>query len=648
MSKNSLFLIVFLLFLTLNLCNAQEAKIKYGQITRSDIDMKVYLPDTSADAVVLYDLGEISMTFEGFFVLERTRQVKILKQKGVESQGTFLLKLDVDYEMLRSIEGKVVQSDGKVLQLKDNEFFKEKISDDRVVVKLVFPNLQEGSVLEVKYSLIISSLDLIKWSFQESIPIRRSALVLEIPDWVQYEYLYKGLLDYKTGTVEKDGDKLGSRIQVPVLIMDSIPAFREEILMPSKTDISCGVRFNWKKIKIPDTKKELTNDLNNMINTLVEHKKFGTQYEKKSNFGDVWKVVKPLLLTAKTSDDTLKTVYKYVSNNIQWIDNYFSPFVEKTLEIAFKKKKANSGEMNLMMIACLREAGVKCYPLLISTFEHGTPANQFLSIYQFDHVLCYVPMNGKEYFLDAGSNTFRNIYLPRRVSLNGTGWIVDKKNSKWIDLPKPLSSVSISSNLTLEKNGSINGNLTEVFEGYNAVDERDRLEKDPQKEYVKNEFSQHFTDFKLNSIEYENVENIYKPLTRIINCDITDATTALDSLVFLNPSTFGHVNQVSFPSNQRVHPIQFPYPIKEQYTFILTIPDNYKIEEVPPKFDSKLGEKEAGFSFNCTVKGNQIQIEIQFYINRLLYFPTEYKEVKSFFDNIVKKSNEQIILKKKL
>jgi hypothetical protein len=70
MSKNSLFLIVFFLFFALNPSFAQEAKIKYGQITRSDIDMKVYLPDTAADALVLYDLGEISMTYEGFFILE--------------------------------------------------------------------------------------------------------------------------------------------------------------------------------------------------------------------------------------------------------------------------------------------------------------------------------------------------------------------------------------------------------------------------------------------------------------------------------------------------------------------------------------------------------------------------------------------------
>jgi Domain of Unknown Function with PDB structure (DUF3857) len=587
------------------------------------------------------------MTYEGFFILDRKRQVKILKQKGADAYGTFLLTLNVDYEMLRSMKGSVVQADGKVIKLNDSEFFADKISDDRVVVKIVFPNLQVGSVLELNYSLAITSLDLIKWSFQEAIPIRRNALVLEIPEWVQYEYLYKGLLDYKTGLVEKRGDLFKSTIQVPVLIMDTVPAFREEVLMPSKVDILCGVRFIWKKIKIPNTKKEIVNDLNNMITTLVEHKKFGAQYEKKSNFGDVWKVVKPLLLTAKTSEDTLKTVYDYVSKNIQWIDDYFSPFAEKTLETAFKKKKANSGEMNLMMLACLREAGVTCYPLMISTFDHGTPASQFLSIYQFDHVLCYALMNGKEYFLDAGSNTFRNIFLPRRVSLNGIGWVVDKKNSKWINLPKPLSSLSISSNLTLEKSGSIKGDLTQIFEGYSAVDERERLEKDPKKDYVKDEFSTHFTDFKLNNIAYENVESVYKPLKRTINCDITDATTALDSLVFLNPSTFSHFNQVSFPSDQRVHPIQFNYPVKENYTFNLTIPDNYKIEELPPKFEGKLGEKDAGFSFNCTVKGNQINIEAQFYVNRLLYLATEYKEVKSFFDNIVKKSNEQIVLKKK-
>jgi hypothetical protein len=648
MSKNNLFLIVSFLFLTFEPSFAQEAKLKYGQITRSDLDMSVYLPDTAADAVVLYDLGEISMTFEGYFILDRKRQVKILKQKGIESQGSFALTLNVDYEKLRNIRGSVVQTDGTVIKLKESEFFLEQISDDRVVVKVVFPNLQKGCVLELNYSLNIASLDLIKWSFQDAIPIRRSALVLEIPDWVQYKYLYKGLLDYKTGFVERNNNIFGignSKMTIPVLILDSVPAFREEVMMPSTVDISCSVRFNWSKISMPNIKKEIVNDTKFMVKNLVEFKKFGEQYEKKSNFGDIWKVVKPLLLNLKTTEDTLKTVYDYVSNNVEWIDNYFSPFVEKSLEAAFKKKKANSGEMNLMMLACLREAGVQCFPLM--TFEHGTPSNELLSYYQFDHVLCYVLMNGKEYFLDAGSNTFRNIFLPRRVSLNGMGWVVDKKNVRWVDLPKPLSSMTISSQMVLDENGHIKGNLSSSFEGYSAVDERERLEKDPKKEYAKSEFLTHFADFKLSNIVYENAKDVYKPLNRTIECDITDATTVLDSLVFFNPSVFSHFNQTIFSSDSRMHPIQFTYPIKENYTFNLTIPERYKIVEIPTKMDIKLGEKDAHFFFNCSVEGNQIKFEAQLYISKLMYLASEYKALKSFFDSVVKKSNEQIILKKK-
>jgi Domain of Unknown Function with PDB structure (DUF3857) len=638
-------LILFLFSFLLNVAYSQNSKIKLGRVTQSDLKMTVYMPDTAAEAVVLYDEADITMTEQGFFILNRERNVKILKQKGIDSQRAFSLILDINYQNLIFLQARVIQPDSSTILVKDNEVFFNKISDDRSEVKIVFPNLKEGSIIDLNYTLSVSSLDLLKWSFQENIPIRRNVLLLDIPSWVEFEYLYKGLLDYKTG-YKKKKQFFGSTYEVPSIIMDTVPAFHEENFMPSQKDILCGVSFNWKKMTVPNTKKEYKNDVNFMIKQLTEHKKFGTQYEKKSNYGAVWKAVKPLLINKNSLEDTLKTVYNYVSNNILWIDNYFSAFVEKSLDNSFKNKKANSGEMNLMMVACLKEAGVNCFPLLISTFEHGTPSAQFLSVYQFDHVLCYVESQGKKYFLDAG-NTFRNIYLPRRISLNGQGWLMDKKNAKWIDLPRPLSILKTDGTFILEKDGIMKGTLTKIYEGYVAVDEREHIDKDKQQEYIKKEFSEHFTDFKLLKTVYENTENLYLPLKRTIECDINDATTVLDSLIFLNPFSFGKFNLMSFSNDKREHPIQFTYPINEYYSYNLTLPDGYKLEELPQNFSKILGKNDALFSLTSSFKKNQIHIEVNYTINKLFFDVTAFKELKSFFDSIIKKSNEQIVLKRK-
>lgn len=618
--------------------------LKGIDIARNDISMKTYALDTAADAVVLSDIGQLKMAYGGQIYFNRTKQTKILKQKGANEQGTFSLTLNVDYESLTYLSARVIQPDSSVIYLKEKDIFFEKISDDRFAVKVVYPNLKEGSITEIRYKMMVAALNLVKWSFQDVIPVRFSMIEMDMPDWIEFQYLFKGFLNVKSGTVKKKS--FGQETMIPVLLMDSVPAFREEKYMRSKKDLLCGVSFNWSKIGKEGSKNEISNSYEFMGKQLLESKKFGVQFQKKSNYNDVWKAVKPLLIQAKTSEDTLKTVYDFVCKRINWIDNFFSPFVEKTLESTLKKGNGNSGEMNLMMVACLREAGFSCFPLMISTFDNGTPSSEHLSIYQFDHVLCYVKIKEKEYFLDAG-NTFRNIYLPRRVSLNGSGWIVDKKNSRWIDLPKPLSNLTINSNLTLEKDGVVKGQITNIYEGYSAVDERENLNKDKKKEFVKQEFSEHFTDFKLLSTDYENTDSLYEPLKRKVTCEIVDAATIVDSILFINPANFGKISPISFNGDERIHPVQFNYPTREKYILNLTLPENYKIEELPPSFNSTLGVDDATFTFKSSKQGNMIQISVNFYLKKLNYSKSEFKNIQLFFNNIIKKNNERIVLKKK-
>lgn len=638
---NIVFFISFLSFI-----NAQDTTEVNEIITRRELDMKTYPPDTSATAVVLFDFGELTMSYNSQFLLNRKRLIKILKPSGVNSHGTFKLTLDVNYQTLQSLQARVIQPDSSVIKLKPTDIFIEKINEDRLTVKIAFPDIQVGSILEVNYFLYSTSIDMVKWSFQEDIPIRRNMLLIDLPNYIKFEYLYKGLIDYKLAYAEQNR-LFRSNVKIPVLIMDTVPAFQLEPFMPAVKDVSCSLGFNWKQIELPNSKKVVVNDWNFMNKAFLEHKKFGSQYRKKSNYGDVWKVIKPLLAQAASTEDSLKVVYDYISKNIVWIDDFFSPFVEKTLETAFKKKKANSGEMNLMIVACLAEAGMSASPLLISTFENGTPSQNYSSPYQFDHVLCYVTANGKEYFLDAGNNTSRNIYLPRRVSINTYGWLVNEDNPRWVNLPHPLSHTTTEGSFKLEKNGDLSCNLNTHFVGYAAVDERDNIKKDSLKEFVKKGFSNDYTDIEFKNIEFDSIENLYTPLIRHIECNIKEAASSSDSLLYLTPPLFGMPKQSPFKEGKRSHLIVFNYPIKDEYSLNITIPDGYVVESLPTNTSSILGKNEATFNLYCNQVENTIQIRALFHIATLYYHFNRYSEIKAFFDNISSKCNEQIVLKKK-
>jgi hypothetical protein len=127
---------------------------------------------------------------------------------------------------------------------------------------------------------------------------------------------------------------------------------------------------NWKKI----------------AGELLQERFMGEQFRIKFYYGDVWAPVKRRLVVAKTDDEKIKIIYDYLSQNINWSESY-SEYCEVSLNNAFKKKNANSGELNMMMLACLSEANIKASPMLVSTRGHGKPIMDYPIMKQFNHLL---------------------------------------------------------------------------------------------------------------------------------------------------------------------------------------------------------------------------------------------------------------------
>ncbi len=54
---------------------------------------------------------------------------------------------------------------------------------------------------------------------------------------------------------------------------------------------------------------------------------------------------------------------------------------------AWKDKNGTSGEINLILINLLKDAGIKVLPMMVSTHANGRIATTFPDIYQFNKVV---------------------------------------------------------------------------------------------------------------------------------------------------------------------------------------------------------------------------------------------------------------------
>ena len=263
------FVIPFVLFSTFISLFAQDAipQMKWGEYAVEDLKLTEWQIDTSADAVVLGDIGTISMeevnNFYGYRFTQ-LRRIKILKKAGFDYANVRIPYYSKDgSQSVANIRARTISSDGYKYQVEEKSIVYEKLNDKVTVAKFTFPKVTEGCILEYEYDLLsIQNLELHEWYFQEKIPTRFSVLNLDIWSRYEYTYLFQGAEKLKsTKPLYKD-----ERTHVTFYVINQT-ALKEEAFVTSLENhltrvfncLSFGRQRDYKKMFYLLGKKRLMN-----------------------------------------------------------------------------------------------------------------------------------------------------------------------------------------------------------------------------------------------------------------------------------------------------------------------------------------------------------------------------------------------------
>jgi hypothetical protein len=78
-----------------------------------------------------------------------------------------------------------------------------------------------------------------------------------------------------------------------------------------------------------------------------------------------------------------------------------------------------------------------------------------------------------------------------------------------------------------------------------------------------------------------------------------------------------------------------------------TIPEGYEVVEFPENANLALPEKAASFQFQVTTTGNMIQVLSHLKINQPVILYDMYPALKNFYNLVIEKQNQKIVLKRK-
>jgi hypothetical protein len=156
----------------------------------------------------------------------------------------------------------------------------------------------------------------------------------------------------------------------------------------------------------------------------------------------------------------------------------------------------------------------------------------------------------------------------------------------------------------------------------------------------------------LNGIEISDytVENnntdLSKPVKEIFTFATDNHCEIIADKMFINPVLFFTLDKNPFVQEKRQMPIYFGYPKQEKYVINFEVPKGFVVESVPKAITLSTPDNVALFSMNILSQGNNIQIQMNKEINMVNVSADFYDILKDFYQKMIEKQNEKIVLKK--
>lgn len=661
---------IALLLVIVNSMYAQETSpyTKFGKITAEALQKKIYSIDSNANAVVLSDIGEAAIegNSKGWFSIsfKRHRVVHILNKSGYD-EANVEIHLYTNGDEEEKLEGvKAVTynlENGKIVESKldKSAIFKEKVDKRWTARKFTFPNVKEGCIVEYEYettSDFIQNLD--PWHFQGESPVLWSEYKLSVPQFFTYAFLSHGyhpiaINDQKNrttnfsisdsrGTSATERYSLSSGVTDYRWVMKDVPELKKESYTSSLKNHLSRIEFQLTSQNYPLTPHDYRNTWPALVKELLQSSYFGEALDNSNNW--LSDELKPLMAGASSETEKAKKIYAFVRDNFTCTDH--SAFaIQQSLKNVMKAKKGSVSEINLLLTAMLRYAGLESYPVILSTTDHGFAWEYYPMITAFNYVVSQCVADGKPLYLDASYPRlgFAKI-LPE--CYNGHARIINQTADPVYFMPDSLNERKVTALfITNDDKGKRIGAMNQTLGYYESFTTRDKIKEKGEEEFFKEIQKVYGEEVKMKSPHIDSFSNYDVPVALKYEVELSSLK---EDVEYVNPM-FGEAwKKNPFKSAERYYPVEMPYTMDETYILTMEVPAGYDVDELPKQMVVKLDEKESAFfEYRISQSGSTISLRSRLKVNRTIFANEEYEILREFFNMIVNKQNEQIVFKKK-
>ena len=626
---------------------------EYGKVTGYELAMKEFEADKNAEAVVLYETGKyffIADYNRGFILsMEIKTKIKILSQAGIK-YAEFEIPYYASDEMedVYDLEATTYNlTDGRIekTELDKKTIYEETPVPNWRVKKFAMPNVREGSVVEMKYTIRTPYFfNMREWMFQKKIPVVYSMLEYRAIPYYEYVYILKGTnkFDEFSNEVlshEHQFRNLRYKEVAFKMGMKDVPAFRDEEFITSENDYMISLNFQISTYNYPGGgKKAVMSTWPLICDELLKHEDFGKYIKASEKLAQ--KKIPALGLNGESKKELLKDIVQYVKMNYNWngLNTKYASLKPSDLE---KKKIGNSADINLFLIGMLRAAGFTVNPIALSTRKHGAVSRNHPFIQFLNYVIAQVELDGEVYLLDATESAHYFDELPQRC-IHVNGIVVSPKSDSWIFTEQKEPALTQKRfYIKLNENASalkVNAEVTAyTHDAYNYRS----VYKNDESNLINMLREQGIEP--IGNIETKNYKETEQPFVFSYYCEpaVEQANNKLFIAPFLNQARTENI----FKQSVRTLPVDLILFHAGEYESTIEIPEGYEIEFLPET--KNVDNKFMKISYQIKQDGNKLSVKAGYEFKQNIYAAKDYQPLKHTYDWLVNKCNEMIVLVRK-
>lgn len=650
------------------------------QIQNNDSLLKYYLSqdklniDSSAEAVILYEKGTATPNIRYFrnqyaatLTITVERCIKINSQQALNLADIVIpfskeLKVkDINIQTINLTDGKLSRKNAG----REN-VLKEKITGKTKVYKFNLPNIKAGSIIYYTYTYFLDIGDPtttlyypLEWRFQGKYPVLESWFELNIPNEIKFSVVPKNIkftlsekLDQATSGewTTPDAD---NRRSICRWVVRNIKAAPDEnyVLNPDsklqKLSIYLSSNFPNPLIKYTYPIPARWQDANQSF--FYNQRRLGKCIFQPD---DSLSFFLNKLIAGETNNLQLaKKIYRYVRDSIESLgysgeDQIWASHPPRTV---LSQKKGTIPDVNILLAALYQKAGLKSFPILLSTVENGVLDEHHFEPDMLNYLITCLIIDKRYYLLDASSKTLPFGVL-KPECYNGFSWLVNERG-----LPVTITPDSLKDNNTVyctltptaqpdiyqlsirEKMGNVTGPAMRAL-----------LEKDSArvKKEIEKEISFNKLDARLKSFSIASENNPDTGLILVYELELT--LPASGSVTYLNPFLHKFYESNPFLSADRKYPVEFGYTFNRQYILNFRLPKGYELEDYdnPVSLDFDHGGMTYQNVMSYDKEANVYYLRSILTSRQSVVKAEQYNELQSFFSRLITEQSKKIVIKK--